>query len=681
MNPNPNPIYTTVVLSYINSTRFLSCSRSSSRRLLFQVLSHIPIYIASILLPPPHLDIIPYSIPTLRRSPPSPLSGTAICYHSQMSAVTVSLLDYGAGNVRSVRNAIHALGYQIIDIKTIEDINSASCIVFPGVGRFGSCMNFLREKKFVQPLREYILADRPFFGICVGFQALFQSSEESPGIEGLSIIPGVVTRFEMSNLPVPHMGWSTLQLQNSSTKPSIYSSRVYFVHSFCALATTDNQEWTFTTTDYGRRFISSIKKGHVMGTQFHPEKSGKAGLNILKEFLQNALLSGEESQTNNKEEVLSDSSGVTGTVEGATLAKRIVACLDVRSNDNGDLVVTKGDQYDVREEGVGDDDIKEGGGTKPGQHEPVTKKQKVCNKKTGSDVLNATTSNNSGRVRNLGKPRDLAKRYYEEGADEIVFLNITSFRSSPMSDQPLLNLLRETSKSVFVPLTIGGGIRNYKDTDGHEWTALDVASQYFRAGADKVSIGSDAVHAAAALLSSKDGSTMTGSSSIEQISHAYGAQAVVVSVDPRRSYLLNEQEKAEHEAMGHAVFDSPKGSPGPYMWYQCTVSGGRQGSNIGAVQLGRAVELLGAGELLCNCVDADGQKNGFEVPLLRALSDAVSIPVIASSGAGTPEHFEQIFRQTNVTAALAAGIFHRNEVPLGVVKDFLEKCDGINIRN
>jgi glutamine amidotransferase/cyclase len=85
--------------------------------------------------------------------------------------------------------------------------------------------------------------------------------------------------------------------------------------------------------------------------------------------------------------------------------------------------------------------------------------------------------------------------------------------------------------------------------------------------------------------------------------------------------------------------------------------------------------------VLGNCFDADGQKNGFEVPLLRALSDAVSIPVIASSGAGTPEHFEQIFRQTNVTAALAAGIFHRNEVPLGVVKDFLEKCDGINIRN
>jgi glutamine amidotransferase/cyclase len=122
------------------------------------------------------------------------------------------------------------------------------------------------------------------------------------------------------------------------------------------------------------------------------------------------------------------------------LAKRIIACLDVRTNDSGDLVVTKGDQYDVREK---------------------------------------------GDVRNLGKPVDLARRYYEEGADEITFLNITGFRDFPLEDMPMLEVLRQTSENVFVPLTIGGGIRDYTDKDGRTYTALEVAAKYFRSGADK----------------------------------------------------------------------------------------------------------------------------------------------------------------------------------------------------
>jgi glutamine amidotransferase/cyclase len=134
--------------------------------------------------------------------------------------------------------------------------------------------------------------------------------------------------------------------------------------------------------------------------------------------------------------------------EPTRLAKRVIACLDVRSNDAGDLVVTKGDQYDVRE---------------------------------------------AGEVRNLGKPVDLARRYYREGADEITFLNITAFRDFPLRDQPMLEVLRRTSEHVFVPLTIGGGIRAFTDAEGHAYSALDVADEYFRSGADKISIGSDAV--------------------------------------------------------------------------------------------------------------------------------------------------------------------------------------------
>jgi imidazole glycerol-phosphate synthase len=132
------------------------------------------------------------------------------------------------------------------------------------------------------------------------------------------------------------------------------------------------------------------------------------------------------------------------------LTKRIVVALDVRSNDNGDLVVTKGDQYDVRE--------KEG-------------------------VLEGER----GGVRNLGKPVALASRYYHEGADEIAFLNITSFRQGVIEDMPMLQVLEEASKNIFVPLTVGGGIRSYTDPEsGLTWTALEVAARYFRSGADKV---------------------------------------------------------------------------------------------------------------------------------------------------------------------------------------------------
>jgi glutamine amidotransferase/cyclase len=135
------------------------------------------------------------------------------------------------------------------------------------------------------------------------------------------------------------------------------------------------------------------------------------------------------------------------------LVKRIVVALDVRSNDHGDLVVTKGDQYDVRE-----------------------------NHKEG-------VTEGRGGVRNLGKPVALAARYYTEGADEIAFLNITSFRQGVLEDMPMLKVLEESSKSIFVPLTVGGGIRSYTDpATGQSWSALEVASRYFRAGADKVGI-------------------------------------------------------------------------------------------------------------------------------------------------------------------------------------------------
>jgi len=230
----------------------------------------------------------------------------------------------------------------------------------------------------------------------------------------------------------------------------------------------------------------------------------------------------------------------------------------------------------------------------------------------------------------------------------------------------MLGVLEKSSESVFVPLTVGGGIRDYTDEQGKKWTALDVASRYFRAGADKVSIGSDAVYAAESLITEGKPS---GDSSIEQISKVYGAQAVVVSIDPKRVYI----ESTEGVNPSHTILEAPTKGPNgeTQCWYQATVKGGREGRDIDAVKLAQACQQLGAGEILLNCVDCDGQCAGYDLVLTKAVMDAVNIPVIASSGAGAVEHFSEVFRATDVQAALAAGIFHRREVPIAAVKDHL----------
>ncbi|MEN8212504.1 MAG: HisA/HisF-related TIM barrel protein, partial [Thermodesulfobacteriota bacterium] len=218
---------------------------------------------------------------------------------------------------------------------------------------------------------------------------------------------------------------------------------------------------------------------------------------------------------------------------------------------------------------------------------------------------------------------------------------------------------------VFIPLTIGGGIKDYTDNTGKTYTALDVASQYFRSGADKISIGSDAVYIAEQYLKSKE---KTGTSSIEQIARVYGNQAVVISIDPKRVYI-----KSADDAKNHHVFKTQ--FPGPdneeYCWYQCTVQGGRAARDLDAVALAKACQELGAGEILLNCIDKDGSNSGFDLELINAVKNAVTIPVIASSGAGCEAHFVKVFEETEAEAALAAGIFHRKEVLIKDVKTHL----------
>ena len=284
----------------------------------------------------------------------------------------------------------------------------------------------------------------------------------------------------------------------------------------------------------------------------------------------------------------------------------------------------------------------------------------------------------SRNVRNLGKPVELAKRYYQQGADEVTFLNITSFRDCPLTDLPMLEILRRTSEEVFVPLTIGGGIRDMFDPGtGRTVSALEVAKMYFESGADKVSIGSDAVTAAEGWWAR--GGEGDGKTGIEMISAAYGRQAVVVSVDPKRVYVVSPEEAESHTCVKTTDLRGGDDQGKEYVWFACTIKGGRETRDFDVVQLVKAVEAMGCGEILLNAIDRDGSNRGYDLELIDMVKRSVTIPVIASSGAGKPGHFKEVFEKTGVDAALGAGMFHRGEYTVAQVKEDLAR-DGFLVR-
>ncbi|GAA5865237.1 hypothetical protein JCM3774_004904 [Rhodotorula dairenensis] len=617
------------------------------------------------------------------------------------------LLDYGAGNVASLANSVRSLGYEFKWIQTAEDIKNADRILFPGVGAFGSAMEGLQKRGFVEPLKEFIASGRPYMGICIGMQALFDSSVESPGQPGLGIIPAEVGLFSNKDKKVPCIGWNGVTERREIGKEGREAyglgeaeNPYYFVHSYRVDASQPGvQDWILTMTQYGNeQYVSSVQKGNIYGTQFHPEKSGKAGLALIEGWLKStdtAAKEGGKGLLDVSEKALRAQADIDADLVRKGFTKRIVACLDVRANDNGDLVVTKGDQYDVREAEESATTAEEHASGAPEESAETSPAAPVAEPTLPVSTVSADPSEpppakRQRQVRNLGKPVDLARRYFDEGADEVAFLNITAFRSTPLRDQPMLDVLRGAAETVFVPLTIGGGIRDTVDPDGTERSALEVAGTYFRCGADKVSIGSDAVFAVEELLAA--GGQKSGKTSIETISYAYGAQAVVVSFDPKRVYAASLDDIPEvHRSSAVDLAGPLRSKPdqklrddlGPngerYCWYQCTVRGGRDVRDLDVVQLAQGVEKLGAGEILLNSVDKDGSKSGFDCRLVDLVRTSVGIPVVASSGAGKVEDFSEVFQLTDVEAALAAGIFHRKEVPIADVKSHLVE-QGVKVR-
>lgn len=227
-------------------------------------------------------------------------------------------------------------------------------------------------------------------------------------------------------------------------------------------------------------------------------------------------------------------------------------------------------------------------------------------------------------LRKIGDPVEMAEYYSHNGADELVFLDITATNEHRKT---VIDIVSKTAEKVFIPFTVGGGVRT-----------IDDVTELLSAGADKVAINSAATE---------------NPIIIKDASLRFGSQCIVVAIDAKRT------------ADG--------------IWHVMT-HGGKKDTGIDAVEWAKKVEGLGAGEILLTSVDCDGVKNGFDIPLINAIVSSVSIPVIASGGCGHPQHFLDLFEHTQVSAGLAASIFHEETFSINQVKQLCEK-NGVNIRN
>ena len=240
-------------------------------------------------------------------------------------------------------------------------------------------------------------------------------------------------------------------------------------------------------------------------------------------------------------------------------------------------------------------------------------------------------------LKKAGDPVELAKRYSDEGADELVFLDITA--SSDNRDI-LRGVVEGVARAISIPFTVGGGIRNVSD-----------ARLVLCSGADKVSVNTAAVE---------------NPKVITELADVFGQQCVVVAIDAKR----NREQRADK------IMVETREGP---VWFEVYTYGGRKPTGIDAIGWALRAAELGAGEFLVTSMDKDGTKDGYDIELTRTISEKVNVPVIASGGAGVPEHFVEVFTDGKADAALAASVFHYNQYPVPVIKEFLRK-QGVIVR-
>lgn len=492
----------------------------------------------------------------------------------------IALIDYRAGNLTSVRKALAAAGAEVFTPEAAAQIAGADGLIVPGVGHFEA------TAVLDAPWREAILAHaragKPLLGICLGLQFLFEGSTEAPTLPGLGLLPGrcgkLGPEWEPSvqlsaegwaEFKVPHVGWNAVNPTRTSTILAGVApgAQAYFTHSFAAPV---GGATAATTSTGPNTFASVVERDAIFGLQFHPEKSGDAGLAMLRNFCLRIQGAPEAPPDAAPDGLNTWPKNVAESVHPAS--KRIIACLDVRDGQ-----VVKG----VKFEGL----------------------------------------------RSAGDPAELAARYNVEGIDEVVILDVTATLETRRA---LAQTIREVARTLFIPLAVGGGIRTEAD-----------AAAVVDAGADKVSLNSAAL---------KDPDL------ISRLAVRYGSQAVVVAIDAKRGPTA--------------------AGPGGFAVYarSSTTAADRD-----AVEWAREAAARGAGEILLTSMDRDGTRSGFDCELTAAVSRAVSIPVIASGGAGSFDHFVDVFTRGRADAALAASIFHFSEHGVADLKQHLATA-GIPMR-
>nr|WP_178631525.1 imidazole glycerol phosphate synthase subunit HisH [uncultured Mediterraneibacter sp.] len=199
----------------------------------------------------------------------------------------IAIIDYDAGNIKSVEKALIALGQEVVITSDKEEILKADKVILPGVGAFGDAMENLKRTGLDQVVKEVAQRGIPFLGICLGLQLLFESSDEAPGVEGLGILKGKILRIpDQEGLKIPHMGWNSLHLENNGRlfKGIEENAYVYFVHSYYLKA--EDEQIVKASTEYSTHIHASVEQGNVFACQFHPEKSSDVGLKILKNFVE-----------------------------------------------------------------------------------------------------------------------------------------------------------------------------------------------------------------------------------------------------------------------------------------------------------------------------------------------------------------------------------------------------------
>jgi cyclase len=702
----------------------------------------------------------------------------------------IAIINYNGGNIASVANALERFGLDYTVTRDPKVILAADKVIFPGQGRAAPAMKDLRNSGLDEVIKKIT---SPFLGVCLGMQLLFPSSEEDD-TECLGIIGGKVQKFREANLKVPQIGWNTVtQSQPDPLFEEIPDTMyAYFVNSYYVSA---EKRYVLGQSTYGNTSCATIvRKGNFYGTQFHPEKSGPGGLQLLKNFC--GLGESEKRKTliipaidlidgkcvrlyqgDYQQKTIYSNDPITvaqsfveqgaryvhivdldGAKQGQPVnqalitelvkevavpvqvggglrnidqarsyldsgVQRIIISTSVLSNpvmirqliaeygpgrivvsvdakdgqvaikgwqevtnktilsfldDLADLGVTTIIYTDITSDGTlkGPDYERlgsvlarpfrvmiAGGIAKPedirrlnqmgaygvitgkalyektldlegitqSMPQPqvagslikptktVTKRVIACMDIANGRVVKGT---NFKKLRDAGDPVELGKLYSDSGIDELVFLDI----KATVENRPTLyKLVSRIAKNINIPFTVGGGVKTVQDI-----------KELLNAGADKVSIGSAAV---------------TDPDFVDQAAKEFGSQCIVISVDPKRNK------------------DS----------WEIYINGGRDATGIDAIEFSCDIEERGAGELLVNSLDKDGTKEGYDLKLLQAVGNAVSLPVIASSGAGSMEDFVQALTIGHADAALAASLFHNREIKIVDLKEYLNS-KGILIR-